>query len=266
MGNPADSWTAGATYEDFMGRWSRPLAREFLRWLGLGPNLRWLDVGTGTGALATAICEDAQPASVVGCDPSAPFVDDARRRLTDPRASFGVAGVGSLPLRDGGYDVAVSGLALNFFPDPHQAVTEQLGLVNVGGSVAAFVWDYAEGMQFLRYFWDVAVELVPDSAHMDEGKRFPICSPDNLADLFQAAGAENVRVGQISVQTTFSNFDDYWRPFLGGTGPAPSLVAGLSVDRRRELAERLRTRLDTQGDGPIDLEARAWAVAGRAGR
>ena len=50
-----DRWDAGKTYEDVMGRWSRPLLEEFVRWVGLPPGGHWLDVGTGTEALATAI-------------------------------------------------------------------------------------------------------------------------------------------------------------------------------------------------------------------
>jgi SAM-dependent methyltransferase len=257
-----DAWSAGATYEDFMGRWSRPLAHEFLAWLDPPPNGHWLDVGTGTGALASAICADADPSSVVGCDPSAPFLEEARSRVTDPRATFTFAESGSLPRREGGYDAVVSGLALNFFPDPEAAVTEQLGLVRSGGLVAAFVWDYAGGMQFLRRFWDAAIEVEPQAASLDEGRRFPICNPKPLAHLFESAGARDVRVGDISVPTTFQDFSDYWRPFLGGTGPAPSLVSGLSSAQRKDLAERLENRLAPESGAPIELEARAWAVVG----
>jgi ubiquinone/menaquinone biosynthesis C-methylase UbiE len=204
-----------------MGRWSRPLAEEFVRWLDLLPGGHWLDVGTGTGALAAAIWKLTEPASVVGCDPSAAFIDSARRGLTDPRVTFVVAGAGALPRREGGYDAVVSGLALNFFPDPAQAMRAQLCLLRPGGVVGALVWDYAEGMEFLRHFWDAAAAIEPGAAEMDEGKRFRICHPEALDQLLTTAGAERVRVDSLSLPTVFSSFDDYWQPFLGGTGPAP---------------------------------------------
>ena len=134
-----DGWHAGQTYEDFMGRWSRPVAEEFVSWVDPLPGGHWLDVGTGTGALATAICAMARPASVVACDPSAPFIDCARQERLDPRVTFVVAGTGSLPRREGGFDAIVSALALNFFPDPGLAMEEQLGAVCPGGLVGAFV-------------------------------------------------------------------------------------------------------------------------------
>ena len=256
-----DGWNAAATYDDFMGRWSRPLAEEFVRWIDAAPEGHWLDVGTGTGALASAICHLGRPASVVGCDRSESFVAAAQEGLRDPRVKFQVAGVGALPSRQGGYDLVVSGLALNFFPEPLRAVQEQLSLLRSGGAVAALVWDYADGMEFLRHFWDAAASVEPSAAELDEGRRFPICKPDALASLFGGAGLRRVRTGSVVVPTVFSSFEDYWRPLLGATGPAPSFVATLSDQQRRSLEADLRERLGGNS-GPIELAAKAWAVFG----
>lgn len=258
-----DGWNAGSTYEDFMGRWSRPLADVFVRWMDPPPGGHWLDVGTGTGALTSAICRLAEPRSVVACDPSAPFIDSARSRLTDPRVRFEITGVGALPSRAGGYDAAASALALNFFPDPAGAIEEQLGLLRSGGRIGACVWDYAEGMEPLRHFWDAAAAVHPPAADLDEGKRFPICSPESLRSTFEDAVAAHVRVEAISVPTVLSGFEDYWQPLLGGTGPAPALVATLSDRRRDDLRASLSERLGARDGEPIRLTARAWAVEGR---
>lgn len=259
---PGDGWNAGDPYEDFMGRWSRPLAREFVRWLDAPSGAHWLDVGTGTGALASAICAMSRPASVVACDLSASFIESARSALSDARVTFMVAGTGSLPRRPGGYDAVVSGLALNFFPDPEGAIREQLEGARPEGLIGTFVWDYAEGMEFLRHFWDAAAEIDASTSEVDERLRFPICNPVSLASLFKSAGAERVRGTSLSVPTRFVDFDDYWRPFLGGTGPAPSLVSDLSKAQRAALAEEVRRRLATQPGGAIELQAKAWAVVG----
>jgi SAM-dependent methyltransferase len=259
-----DGWSAGDAYEDFMGRWSRPLARSFVRWLEAPLGGHWLDVGTGTGALTAAICEEAQPSTVIGCDPSANFIDVARSRLPDSRVTWCVAGVGELPAREDGYDAVASGLALNFFPDAATAVKEQLDLTRRDGLVAAVVWDYAAGMEFLRRFWDAAIRVEPAAEELDEGRRFPICRPDALEALFRHCGAREVRVEPLSVPTVFTDFDDYWRPFFGGTGPGPSLVAALSDQQRARLEQDLRTQLAARPHAPIRLSARAWAVCGLA--
>ena len=154
-----DRWVTGDAYEAYMGRWSRPLARVFIEWLHPRPSANWLEVGCGTGALTSAICDLCDPASVVACDPSGPFIEHARRNFADARVSFIAAGAEALPNRDGGFDQVVSGLVLNFLPDPAQAVASMRKRLRPQGTVAAYVWDYAEGMELLRSFWEEAVDL-----------------------------------------------------------------------------------------------------------
>jgi len=257
-----DSWAVGATYENFMGRWSRGLATRFVSWLRIPAGVHWLDIGCGTGALANAICSDADPASVVGCDPAKPFIDYTRDRASDARLTFLAAGVGSLPRRSGGYGSVTSLLALNFFPDADAAIQEMRSLAARDGTVSACVWDYGERMEFLRHFWDAAVKVDSAAQALDEGKRFPLCRPDALRSLFGSVGLTDIQCDAIEIPTTFANFRDYWQPFLGGTGPAPSFVASLDSERRDLLSRTLEDTLPRGPNGRIALTARAWAVRG----
>jgi SAM-dependent methyltransferase len=260
----SDGWAAGATYEDFMGRWSRLLAPRFVSWLPVRPIGNWLDVGCGTGALADAICAGANPASVVACDPSEAFIEYARRRQVDSRVSFVVAGIGQLPTRPGGFDCVTSLLALNFFPEPARAIEEMRRITAVNGLVAACVWDYAGRMEFLRFFWDSVTSVDPSATELDEGRRFPICGRNALESLFREGGLADVVCDSIEIPTRFITFVDFWEPFLGGTGPAPSYVASLDPPRREALAARLESLLPRDRDGAISLVARAWVVRGSA--
>lgn len=258
-----DTWAAGKLYEPYVGRWSRLVARDFLAWLHAAPDMEWLDVGCGTGALTETLLQQASPRSVTGMDPSAGFVEHARAHIIDPRARFDIADAQSLPLQSAQFDAAVSGLVLNFVPGPSLAMREMARAVRPGGVVAAYVWDYAGKMELMRTFWDAAVELDPAAFDLDEGRRFPLCQPDPLIDLFTQAGLGEVQVQSIEVSTAFDGFDDYWTPFLGGQGPAPAYAMSLSEDKRNALRERIRSTLPIAGDGSIRLTARAWAVRGR---
>jgi len=258
----SDKWAAGATYEDFMGRWSRLVAPRFVSWLSVRSTANWLDVGCGTGALADAICARANPASVVACDPSEPFIEYARQRQLDPRVSFRVAGIGQLPTRPGGFDSVTSLFALNFFPKPEHAIEEMRAISAVNGLVSACVWDYAGRMEFLRCFWDSVAAVDASATALDEGRRFPICRPDALEPLFRDAGLADVVCDSIEIPTRFSTFAEFWKPFLGGTGPAPSYVAKLDSPQREALASRLERSLPRDTDGAISLVARAWVVRG----
>jgi SAM-dependent methyltransferase len=260
-----DNWTAADAYESYMGRWSRPLARAFVGWLAAPPGGHWLDVGCGTGALTEAICELADPASVAACDPSRSFVDHARKAIQDGRVSFVVAGAEDLAQRTEAFDWIVSGLVLNFVADPARAIGLMSQRLRPGGVVAACVWDYGDGIEFLRRFWDEAVELDSRAADLDEGRRFPLCQPEALRSLFAGAGLQHVAGHVLEIPTRFRDFEDFWTPFLRGTGPAPSYAASLSGAGRDLLRDRLRGRLKLEADGNIRLQARAWAVRGQAG-
>jgi SAM-dependent methyltransferase len=257
-----DKWMAGDAYEAYMGRWSRPVATMFVEWLRPRPASHWLEFGCGTGALTSTICHLSAPASVVACDPSAPFIEHARSNLADARVSFVVAGDDALPRRDEGFDLVASGLALNFLPEPEAAIAASRERLRPGGIVAAYVWDYAVGLEFLRSFWDEAVASDPRAGALDEGRRFPLCHAPALVSLFRAAGLAQVETDTLDIPTTFSSFDDYWTPFLRGTGPAPSYVASLDPIERELLKDRLVRRLQAGSDGRIQLRARAWAVRG----
>lgn len=259
-----DVWALGDAYEAYIGRWSRRVARAFLRWLDVAGDLTWLDVGCGTGALTAEVLAGAGPARVLGVDPSEGFLAGARAAITDPRADFCAADAQALPLASGGCDAAVSGLALNFVPDPRRAAAELVRVTRSGGLVAAYVWDYAEGMEMIRYFWDSAVALDPAAAELDEGSRFPLCRPEPLRRLWSDGGLTEVQVEALDVPTVFSDFDDYWAPFLGGQGPAPGYAISLTEDRRRALRHLLRDRLPESADGTVPLTARAWAIRGTA--
>jgi len=260
--NVNDVWELGGAYESFMGRWSRLVAGEFLHWLAVPAGNRWLDVGCGTGTLSRTILASADPLTVKGIDQASGFISFAQDHVRDPRATFEVCPLESLTSGANTFDAVVSGLVLNFVPNEGRAVSALRRVTKVGGVMAAYVWDYADQMQLLRYFWDAATTLDPEAAALDEGKRFPICHPEKLRALFTAAGLKNVDVRAIDVQTHFVDFQDFWRPFLSGQGPAPSYVASLNRERQATLRERVRSALPMCARGSIDLSARAWAVRG----
>lgn len=255
------AWARGDSYEPYVGRWSRLVAAEYLDWLSVGHQKRWLDIGCGTGALMAAILTRCDPVEVVGIDPSEDYIRWARTRIQDDRARFFVADATHLP--PGASDVVVSGLVLNFMPDPRAALAAMRAR-SPKGIVAAYVWDYSGGMELIRRFWDAAVFLDPAASDLDEGVRFPICRPERLGALWRDHGVVNVATRAFDVPTIFRDFNDYWTPFLGGQGPAPGYAMALDEERRNELRDRVRALLPIAADGSISLTARAWGVCGRS--
>ena len=261
----SDTWESGNPYEQYVGRWSRQVAPLFLSWLNIPAGRRWLDVGCGTGALSAAILDHCSPSSVTGVEPSDGFLKTANEHFAG-RVTLHQGTATAIPLGDASVDVAVSGLVLNFVTDGGAALREMARVTGKGGTIGAYVWDYAGKMELMRFFWDAAVELDPAAAKLDEGVRFPLCRPDALETLFAGAGLTEVEVKPIDIATAFKNFDEYWQPFLGGQGPGPAYAMSLDETARARLRESIRQRLPIAANGSISLTARVWAARGRVAR
>ncbi|GAB90116.1 class I SAM-dependent methyltransferase [Gordonia rhizosphera] len=248
-------------YDRFMGRWSRRLAPPMVAFAGVGEGCAVLDVGCGTGALTFAAAEIGS-VTVTGVDPAEAYVDTARRCVRGRSVSFDVGSALSLPYADAAFDATLSMLVMNFLADPAAAVREMIRVTRAKGVVAAAVWDYGEGMEMLRVFWDEAVAVIPAAASRDE-RAMPLCRSGELGELWRAEGLSEVEERALTIDLDFGSFDDYWEPFTFGQGPAGSFVASLSEPERRALQARLRDRLLVGGpDHSFALRARAWAVRG----
>lgn len=259
-------WSGGAAYERYMGRWSRKVAPQFAAWVDASPEAKWIDVGCGTGELTIGVLGRSEPSQVVGIDSAEAFLQVAEAQVSDPRVQFKKGDALAIPEGDDSFDVAVSGLVLNFVTNKDRAVQEMVRVTRPGGTVALYVWDYAGHMQVMRYFFDVATALDSRASEFDDGVKAPVCRPGPLAELFSRAGLRDVKVQAIDIPTAFESFDDYWTPFLGGTGSAPKYCMSLDEGAREQLREEIRSRLPTGPDGEILLAARAWAAKGRVAR
>jgi SAM-dependent methyltransferase len=258
-----DRWTSGSHYDQWMGRWSRLLAREFLQWLKLPTGLRWIDVCCGSGVVTEAIVEANAPGSIVGVDVSPEQIDFARQQRSCPDVTFETGDAMALPFPDASFDVAVCGLGLNYIPNPGRGLEEFCRVTRPGGTIAVYLWDYAGGARFLREFWDAAIAVDEKAAASDQALRFPICTPEGLRGVFEQAKLEDLDVQALEIITRFTGFDDYWEPLLTGQGSAPGFLATRDRKIQAAIRERLRTALPANARGAIELPARAWAIRGR---
>ena len=249
-------------YERFMGRWSRQLAPALVQYSEVSDGGAVLDVGCGTGVLAFAVRDATTTTRVLGIDLSPEYVAHASTNNADARVRFEVGDAEALRLQDASFDRTISLLVLNFVPDRRRALGEMIRVTKPGGIVSSAVWDYGEGMEMLRVFWDEATALDPPIAPRDE-KHMPLCRQGELAALFRDAKLEMVSETALVTRLQFTSFDDYWEPFRLGQGPAGAYVAKLSRERQLALRERLRKRLlGNEPDGTIEMQARAWAAKG----
>jgi SAM-dependent methyltransferase len=252
--------TSADAYDRHIGRYGPELAAALIGAAGLQPGQMALDVGCGPGVLTTALSELLGAESVAAVDPSEPFAQACAARLPGVRVE--VAAAEALPFDDAAFDAALSQVVVNFMTNAAAGVREMRRVTRSGGTVAAAVWDYANGMTLLRRFWDAAVALDQQAESLDEGRTMRHCQPDELAQLWGEAGLEEVATSALDVGAHYDDFDDLWRPLEAGVGPSGAYVVALPAEQRAQLRDELRRRLDV-GESPFRLSARAWCVAGR---
>lgn len=245
---------APEAYDQFMGRYSGPLAVEFADWLDVTRGQRALDVGSGPGALTAVLADRLGPASVVAADPSAPFVDAIRERL--PGVTAITAAAETLPFEDASFDAVVAQLVVHFLRDPLAGITELRRVTRPGGTIAVNVWDFAGGRSPLSGFLRVLKQVDPGAD--DETDRFGARS-GQLGALLREAGCRRVEESELSVTVSSPTFEDWWQPYTLGVGPAGSQLAALDPDARNEVRKRCGELL---GDGPIRTSATAWVARG----
>jgi SAM-dependent methyltransferase len=243
-------------YERFMGRYSRPLAHEFVRAAGVAAGEQVLDVGCGTGALTSVLAELVGPDRVGAADPSEPFVEECRVRVPGADARVGLAE--ALPFGDDTFDCALAQLVFHFVGDQAASVAEMARVTRPGGRVGACVWDFTGGMTMIRAYWDAALEVDPDAP--DEIERFG-GRPGELASLWRDAGLRDVADGSLTVSSEYRDFDELWESFLGGVGPVGAHAASLDESQRQAVRESLCRGLGSSV-GPLSLTARAWYALG----
>jgi ubiquinone/menaquinone biosynthesis C-methylase UbiE len=247
-------------YDQHVGRHGAQLASALVGFAGVESGMRVLDVGCGPGALTAVLADRLGTGRVAAADPSEPFADACRARL--PGVDVVVAAAEALPFGDGAFDAVLSQLVINFMRDPAGGVREMARVTRPGGTVASCVWDYRGEMTLLRAFWDAAREVDPQRAALaDEGVVMRWCGEGELAQLWRDAGLRQVRFGPLIVGASYADFEDLWSPFPTGVAPSGAFCKALDQKRRSALHDAYRRRLGV-GDGPFELTARAWAVAG----
>ncbi len=250
-----------------MGRWSARLAPLFLDFCQVGGARRYLDVGCGTGALVKTIRARDPAAAVVGVDPARDFIVRLSAEAADGRSWFCIGDAERLPFAGARFDAALALLILQHMTDPLRALSEMRRATRPGGTVATAIWDFQAGMPMFAIFWDAVGAIDPALAAEHSANKpssTPGSSERNLAELWRAAGLEEVTTATIELRQDFADLEDFWTPFLSNATPSSSVVGKLDRPTQAALKAEIRTRLfGDRPDGAFHLTAKAFAVRGR---
>jgi SAM-dependent methyltransferase len=247
---------AAESYDRFMGRYSTQLSAGLADLAGVAAGQRALDVGCGPGALTGELVARLGAESVAAVDPSEPFVAAARER--HPGVDVRRATAEQLPHEDDAFDAVLAQLVVHFMADAVAGIREMARVTRAGGAVAASVWDMAGGRAPISPFWEAARQLNPRA---EDESQLAGARARHLAELFEAAGLRDVEEAELSASVAYETFDEWWRPYTLGVGPAGAYATSLGEDELEALRERCRELLP---EAPFTLTATAWAARGLA--
>lgn len=246
---------AADRYHRFMGRYSEPLADQFVELAGARSGMRAVDVGCGPGILTARLVERLGPENVAALDPSLPFVAAAQERCPGVDVREGRAE--HLPYDDDSFDLALANLVVHFMSDPPGGLAEMRRVVRDGGLVGATVWNHTTSAGPLSTFWQAAKDLDPDVA--DEAA-LPGTGEGDLGAIAREAGLRDVVEGTLTVRVPYAGFEEWWEPYTLGVGPAGDHVQQLDEAARAALRDHCAELLP---DGPFSIDATAWTVVAR---
>ena len=258
MRNADVAFDDAAGYERFMGQWSRAIGMVFLDWIAPSAGARWLDIGCGTGVFTKLVLDTASPATIVAIDPAQTQIDHAcKQEAMAGQVEFRIAGAQDLPFPERDFDVVVAALVINFVPDRARALKEMHRVCRSGGTVAAYVWDFAAERSMA---WPLVRAMKQSGV---ECPRFPGQDDSSVAalhSLFEHAGFREITTRSIEVTMAFPSFDELWRSQAPPFSSHGRVIAAQPEAVRKQIIDALRLLLPVQPDGGVAVHARANAV------
>jgi hypothetical protein len=135
-------------------------------------------------------------------------------------------------------------------------------VVRRGGTVAAYVWDFAGHRHVSQHFMKAMAAIAPGMASPLSALNAESTTTAALLRLFAAAGLDEVEATSLDVVGTFQDFDDYWISNTGFKSAVANVCKSLSASQLQSVKEMLREDLPVDANGKISVEARASAVRG----
>lgn len=250
--------TDGSSYDRFMGRYSSPLARQFVAVAGVSAGQSALDVGCGPGALTSVLVEVLGAPSVAACDPAPQFVEACAALHPGVEVKLGQAE--SLPFADGRFDHALAQLVVHFLTDAPAAVDEMIRVVVPGGRVSACTWELGRNMEMFGVFWEAARTV--DPAVRDEAGRIRFGGTGEIVTLFEGRGLLDVVESELRVSARYRDFEEYWLGFGPGMGSVGAYFSSAPPEMRAAIRDEMFSLLGGP-TGSFELSATAISATGR---
>lgn len=220
---------AADSYEQYWQQQLQPAQTKLLEMAGLQRSEAVLEVACGTGLITfPAAAEVGAEGKIVATDISEQMVAFGRARTAEQgfhQISWLRRDAEDLQLPETGFDAALCGLGMMYFPDPLQALKEMKSVLKPGGRAVAAVWGKRAHCGWAEIFPIVDARVQSEVCPLF----FQLGTGDLLKQTFLAAGFGEVVLERISTTLHYASAEDACgAAFIGG----PVALAHARFDER----------------------------------
>jgi ubiquinone/menaquinone biosynthesis C-methylase UbiE len=239
-----DAWDAVAVgFDEFVTPQTLGLGEEVVGRLGLGPGMRLLDVGTGTGALAIPAARLGS--QVVAIDIAPTMIERLRDRAAEeglPNLEGRVMDGQALDLEDGTFDVSASQNGVSLFPNLAGGLAELVRVTKPGGRVLIVVFGPLKKVEFFGFFMGALQAAVPGFTPLPTDPPplpFQVADPDVLRRRLTEAGLTGVTVEAVTWDMRFESVTQFWDWIISSNPIAVQLTADLTAEQTADVRQVL---------------------------
>ena len=211
--------------------------------LAPAPGDRWLDLATGTGAIAELAAE--RGASVTGLDLAPDLIATAKERAEERglEIDYVVGDAERMKFEDASFDKVSSTCGIMFTPDHEASARELARVTSPGGKIALANWTPTGGLAKMFKVMAPYQPAPPPSSPFDWGDESRV--QELLGEWFELDLQEHVSTLRMP------SGEAYWQLFSSSYGPTKTLVETIgdrSEDLHRDWIEFFETNYADNGE------------------
>ena len=206
---------------------------------------RWLDLATGSGAVAVLAARAGADTTAVDYAPG--LIESARRNADEKGLAvrFDVADVEDLPFGDASFDVLSSSMGMIFAPD-HEAVSREVTRVcGPGGRLGFTAWKPGGGYAPITEKYSPPPE--PGAGDSDEWSREDYVR-ELLGDAFE------LDFEHVPFRFAAEPGETVWERMTYAVGPMKARAASMEPDERERFHREFVEYVDSFGDQGVPAD------------